>query len=231
MSCWSRVGVASVQSEALDDGVCKATAAHWIHFGLHQSGEVIGDLLVLDGCAEPLGDQVGGLLPAEEFQHHHAAQDHGTGVDAIQSCVLGGGAMGGLENGGRFADVGSWSHAKTAHHRSGRIGDVIAIEVEGGQDRILLRAGLDLLEDAVGDAVVHQHHAFPFATAVAIPNRCEHIPHIRINRLFFLGREAVVAGLNHARIVLGAERVIAVEIVENPALTFGNTNIAEFSGG
>ena len=78
-----------------------------------------------------------------------------------------GGAVGGFKDGGGFADVGAGGHAQTAHHRRGGIGDVVAIEVEGGQDRILLRPGLDLLEDAVGDAVIHQHHCFPLAAPMA----------------------------------------------------------------
>ena len=71
-----------------DHGVGKAAAAHRLHPRLHQACQVVGDLLVGDGGAQALGDQVSGLLPAHVFEHHHAAEDHRTGVDAIQAGVL-----------------------------------------------------------------------------------------------------------------------------------------------
>jgi len=36
------------------------------------------------------GDQVGRLLPAHEFEHHHAAENRRAGVDPIEAGVLGG---------------------------------------------------------------------------------------------------------------------------------------------
>ena len=42
-------GFRPIDSEPLDDGFGEAAAAHGINLGLHQSGQVIGDLLVGDG--------------------------------------------------------------------------------------------------------------------------------------------------------------------------------------
>ena len=44
-----------IDSEPLDDGFGEAAAAHRINPGLHQSGHLIGDLLVGDGGAEAFG--------------------------------------------------------------------------------------------------------------------------------------------------------------------------------
>ena len=41
---------------------------------------------------------VGGLGPAEVLEHHHAGQQHRARVDLVEAGVLGGGAVGGLED-------------------------------------------------------------------------------------------------------------------------------------
>ena len=41
--------------KALNDRLGKAAAAHRIHLGFDQSGQVVGDLLVGDGGTEALG--------------------------------------------------------------------------------------------------------------------------------------------------------------------------------
>ena len=145
--------------------------------------------------------------------------------------MLGGGAVGGLEDGGGVADVGAGGHAQAAHHGGGGIGDVVAVEVEGGQHRVVGRAGLDLLEDAVGDAVVDHHHRLPLAVAVAGADGFEHALHLGADRLFFLGGERVVAGIHHAGIGLDAQARVAVGVVEDPALPLGDAISAELAGG
>ena len=62
--------------EVFDHSLSKATAAHWLNRWLHQTCQVIGDLLIGNGSANALGDQIRGFLPAHVFEHHHAAQDH-----------------------------------------------------------------------------------------------------------------------------------------------------------
>ena len=54
--CALGIDLVGMGSEALDNRVCEAATAHGVHFGLHESGEVVGDLLVFDRGAQPLGD-------------------------------------------------------------------------------------------------------------------------------------------------------------------------------
>jgi len=53
--------------------------------------------------------------------------------------------------------------------------------VEGCQDRILLRSGLYLLKNAVGDAVVNEHHGLPLALAMAVADGIDHSLHLCID--------------------------------------------------
>ena len=145
--------------------------------------------------------------------------------------MLGGRAVGGFKDGGGVADVGARRHAQSAHHSRCRIGDVVAVEVEGGEHRILLGPGLDLLEDAVGDAVIDQHHRLPLAIAVAFADAIDHGLHLGADPFFFLGGEAVVARLDQAGVVLAAEGVVPLQVVEDPAFPLGDAHVAEFAGG
>ena len=112
--------------------------------------------------------------------------------------------MGRFKDCSALADVGARCHSKTTHHRGGGIGDVITVEIQRGQDRILLRSGLNLLKDAVGNAIVHHHHLFPLAAAVAGADAVDHSLNFSINGLFLFRSERVVARLNHAGVGLHA---------------------------
>ena len=152
-------------------------------------------------------------------------------MDPVEASVFRGGAVGGFEDGGVLADVGAGGHAQATDHRGGGVGDVIAVEVQRGEDRILLGAGLDLLENAVGDAVIHQHHRPPLAATVAAADGVDHRLHLGINVGFLLWSEAVVAGLDHAGVGLHAQVWILLEVAEDPAFPLGDAHIAEFGGG
>ena len=69
---------------------------------------------------------------------------------------------------------------ESAHLRRGRIGDVVAVEVGGGQNAVVRRANDDLLEDGVGDAVVDEDLVLPCAVAVGLADRVEHALDLRI---------------------------------------------------
>jgi hypothetical protein len=77
-------------------------------------------------------------------------------VDLVLACVLGGGAVGGLEDGvaGVVVDVGAGGDADAADAGGEGVGDVVAVEVHGGDDGVLGGAGEDLLEEGVGDDVL-----------------------------------------------------------------------------
>ena len=59
----------------------------------------------------------------------------------------------------------------------------------------------------------------------------EHALHLGINGFFLLGGEAVVARFDHAGIGLDAQAGIAVDVVEDPALSLGHAIASELRGG
>src|SRR5581483_10021977 len=112
-----------------------------------------GDDLVGDGGFEGSHDVVGRLLPAQVLEHHHARQQHGAGVHLVLAGVLRRGAVGGLEDAvpGDVVDVAAGGDADAANLGGQRVGQVVAIEVGGGDDVELGRAGQHLLQRDVGD--------------------------------------------------------------------------------
>src|SRR6185503_184518 len=114
------------------------------------------DGLRADGGVQAPDDHVGGFLPAHVLEHHHAAEDDGPGVNHVLVGVLGGGAVGGLEDGvtGDVVDVTAGRDADATDLGRQGVAQVVAVQVEGGDDVELLRAGEDLLERDVGDRVL-----------------------------------------------------------------------------
>ena len=122
----------------------------------HESLEVVGDCFGADGAFNALDDEVGRFLPAHVFEHEDAGQDDRSRVDLVLSCVFGGGAVGGFEDGVScvVVDVGAGGDADASHAGGEGVGDVVAVEVHGGDDGVLGGAGEDLLEEGVGDDVL-----------------------------------------------------------------------------
>src|SRR5664280_2708097 len=135
---------------------------------LHQPGEVVGDHSVGDGRLQRGHDVGGGLGPPQVLVHHHAREQDGSGVDLVLAGVLGSGAVGGLEDtvAGHVVDVPPGCDADAAHLGGQGIGEIVAVEVGGGQDVELLGARQDLLEGDVGDAVLDQQLVAGPASAV-----------------------------------------------------------------
>ena len=93
----------------VDEGLAELGARHFP--GARQEPrQVVGGDTVLEGAGQALVDELGGFAPAEIFQQHGAGEDQGTGVDLILAGILGGAAVGGLEDGAVVADVGSRGH-------------------------------------------------------------------------------------------------------------------------
>jgi len=125
----------------------------------HLAVEVVGDLLLGYGSGDSLFDQGGGFLPVHEFEHHDPGEHDAGGVDDVEIGVFGGGAVGRLKDGVGVADVGSGGHSESADLGGAGVGEVVAIEVGGGEDVVFAGAEEDLLEDGVGDAVLHEELA------------------------------------------------------------------------
>ena len=110
---------------------------------VHQAGEVVGDDLVGDGRLERAHDVGGRVGPAEVLEHEHAREQHRAGVDLVLPGVLRRGAVGRLEDAvaGDVVDVGARGDADAADLGGQRVGEVVAVEVGGGDDVELRRAG------------------------------------------------------------------------------------------
>ena len=132
----------------------------------HLPGEVVGDGLVGDHLGQRGLDQVGRFLPAHVLQHHHARQQQRAGIDLVEIGVLGRGAVGGFEHGDVIGHVGAGRDTDTTDFSGDRVGQVVTIQVHGGQHRELFRTQLQQLEDDVGDAVLDHHLAGRLLAAV-----------------------------------------------------------------
>src|SRR5690606_2841358 len=119
-------------------------------------GEVVGDGLLADCLVHRGVDQVRRLLPAQIFQHQHAGQNDRTRVHLVQTGIFGGGAVGRFKNGvpGVVVDVGSGSDSDAAHLGRQGVGNVVPVQVEGGDHVVLGGAGEDLLQEGVGDHIL-----------------------------------------------------------------------------
>ncbi len=96
-----------------------------------------------------------------QLEHHDAGEDQRAGVDLVLVGVLGGGAVGRLEHGDAVALVAAGRHAEAADLRRQGVGEVVAVEVRGGEHVVLLGPQQDLLEHRVGDAVLDHDLARP----------------------------------------------------------------------
>src|SRR5438309_2798229 len=83
----------------------------------HLALEIVGDCLVLDGERDSFFDELRGFRPSEILEHHHAREDDRAGVDDIFVRVLGGGAVGGFEDGVSVTKAATGGNAQSAHLR------------------------------------------------------------------------------------------------------------------
>src|SRR5919106_6956625 len=107
-----------------DDRRAELRALH-LSGALREAGQVVGHHPGLDRRLQPGDDAVGGVGPAEVAQHHLAREDDRARVDLVLPGVLGGGAVGGLEQGvpGVVVDVGAGGDADAAHLGGQGVGD------------------------------------------------------------------------------------------------------------
>src|SRR5579862_6807140 len=172
-----------------DNSCCELAGSHLGCVG-ELTLEIVCDELLLNGLLHRVLDELGCFFPADEIEEHDAGEDDGARVDDVLVGILGRGAVGGFEDGVSIADVGAGSNAEASDLRGGRVGDVVAIEIGGGQDAVVGWANDDLLEDGVGDAVVDEDFRFPGAVAVGLADGVEGGFHFGIDRIAeSLGRE------------------------------------------
>src|SRR5436305_194237 len=162
-------GSPKFKSEVLEDRARERRGAEEGR-ALHLPLKVVGDPLLLDGPGERLLDGVAGLDPPQPAQHHDPGEDQRAGVDLVLVGVLGRRAVGGLEDGEAVPLVAAGCHAEAAHLRRQGVGEIVAVQVGGGQDVVLLRAQQHLLEGRVGDAVLDDDLPLGRLAAVRAPD-------------------------------------------------------------
>ena len=153
---------------------------------VEQAGEVVGHLLRKDRLLHRTDDQVGGRMPAHVAQHHLGREDLRAGIDVILAGVLRRRAVGRLEHRHRVAHVRARGDADAADLRGERVGDVVAVQVERRDHRVLGRAQQDLLQEGVGDDVLDDDLLAALGILELAPR-----PAVDLDRLELLLREAV----------------------------------------
>ena len=110
---------------------------------VHEAGEVVGDDLVGDGGLERVHDVGRRVVPADVLEHEHAREQHRAGVHLVLPGVLRGRAVRRLEDAvaGDVVDVGPRGDADAADLGGQGVGEVVAVEVGGGDDVEVRRAG------------------------------------------------------------------------------------------
>ncbi|MNF58425.1 hypothetical protein D3C84_399800 [compost metagenome] len=87
-------------------------------------------------------------------QHHFGGQDQRARVHLVLASVLRRGAVSCFEHSNGIGQVGTRSDANTAHFGRQSIGQVVTIEVQGGNYVVFGRTQQDLLQHGVGDGVL-----------------------------------------------------------------------------
>src|SRR3989442_826132 len=121
---------------------------------VHQTRQVVGDNLLPKGLLHGLGDPFGRLVPPQVLEHHHPGQRQGARVDLVLIGVLRRGAVRRFKNSMHVADFAAGSQPGPADLRRHGVGEVVPIEVPGGQDIKVARPGEHVLEGHVGDVVL-----------------------------------------------------------------------------
>src|SRR5690606_37111776 len=98
--------------------------------------------------------QISSFSPAHVTQHHFSGQDQRTWVHVVFASVLGSGTVGGFEHGHGVGQVGTGSDTNTTHLSSQSVGDVVAVQVQCGDNVVLGRTQQDLLQEGVSNRIL-----------------------------------------------------------------------------
>ena len=82
-------------------------------------------------------------------QHHLGREDQRARIDLIQTCILGSSAVRCLKNGHFATDVSTGRNTNTADFCSQCIRNIVAIEIERGDNRVFIRTHQDLLQKGI----------------------------------------------------------------------------------
>src|SRR5271170_6281041 len=112
----------------------------------HLPLKIVGDVLLQDGVLERVLDQLGRLVPAQEFKHHHPREQHRTRINDVFVGILGRRAVSSFEDRIAVADIRPRSNAQAAHLRRACVRDIVAIQIRARQYAVLIRPDNDLLK-------------------------------------------------------------------------------------
>src|SRR5712691_7667790 len=141
------------------------------------------------------------------------------------------GAVRGFKAAKAVTDIGARRHAQPADLRSAGIRQIVAVQVGRRQHLVLIGARQHLLENGVGDAVVHHQFLLPLALAMAGVERLEHLLDLGLHFLLELLVGLLQARLDHRGVLLDADVGVAVAVGQDPALALGDNVRAEFIFG
>src|ERR1017187_9256043 len=195
---------------------------HQLRHRRHVLDHVTRELAGLDlGCT---------FQHALEVEHHHARQHDRPGVDHVFIGILRSCAVRGFEDGVLVSDVRARRNAESANLRRGGVGNIIAVQVGRCQYRVLIGTGNNLLEDAVGDAIVNHQLRLPRPLAVSGVDAVEHNLHLFVERVAEVLLRKLQTGLHHLGVVLDGQSRILVEVADDPALALGDDLVAKLLG-
>ncbi len=138
-----------------DDVVAKLRTFD-LRCAFHLASEVVGHSLAANRTVQAFQNRVRCFRPAKIAEHHFAAQHDRAGIHDIFVCVFWRGAVRGLKNrvAGDVIDVAAGRDADAADLRRQRVAQVIAVQIQRGDDIEVRRAREHLLERDVGDGVL-----------------------------------------------------------------------------
>src|ERR1041385_1360202 len=122
---------------------------------VHQACEIIRDTFAFDRAAQSFENQVRNFSPPHVTEHHFTGKNYRAGIYFVQVRVFRCGAMCSLENSvaGDVIDISSGRDADATHLRGERVAQVIAIQIERGDDIEIFRSRQHLLKRDVGNGV------------------------------------------------------------------------------
>src|SRR5690606_27893995 len=107
-----------------------------------------------NGAFRTLDDLVGGVHPTHVTHRDFGGQIHGTGDNLVLPDVFGFGTVLGFEHGIRDRQDGNGRSTETTNVGSQGVGQVVTIEVQGGDHIVLGRTQQDLLQHGVSNGVL-----------------------------------------------------------------------------
>ena len=142
--------------------------------GIHHRDERVAELLgsdalaVLDGFGDirrgntlaqyalhRRDDESGRIVPTDVLQHHRRRKDQRAGIRHILALDVGGDTVRHLEDAvaGLVIDIAARDHPDSADLGGQHVGNVVAVQVQRGDDTVLIGIGNGVLQEGVAGSI------------------------------------------------------------------------------